>query len=269
MPGNPTRWRLAKQPCPARRHRVPIGQTSKRHGTEPPSLPRGCRFPCRSDSRRPRVRRGRPRNSAVYRRGDSYPWAVGETSGLRDHRRTASTVARRLRTVSTRPPTPHGVPRFPEPCHTTRRVIGHGDMGPLEHRRAKRVERPVAFIGCRRIRRACRGPYGNDPRGMAQRTAHDDDVAKIQGLGGPDPAGATTPPLPRLVRSPPSRAGRLRRAHRRVRNPQRPGRSRGAPRQASFDEALSESGYPVMWAIAWRARSASWICDTIGSFRKP
>lgn len=25
--------------------------------------------------------------------------------------------------------------------------------------------------------------------------------------------------------------------------------------------AVDESGYPVLWAIAWRARSAAWLLD--------
>ena len=147
-------------------------------------------------------------------------------------------------------------PSFSRALSSTRSVIGHGDLGPWNI--VVRDGVPVAFIDW---------DYAGPVRAiwdLAQAAwlnvqLHDDDVAELQALAGPDERA-------RQLRlfvdayglSMVERDGFVARVAEFAIHSAREEAVEHAVTQASGN-AVDEAGYPVLWAIAWRARSASWI----------
>jgi Ser/Thr protein kinase RdoA (MazF antagonist) len=145
------------------------------------------------------------------------------------------------------------------------RVIGHGDTGPWNI--VGRQGRPEAFIDWEFA-----GPI--DPLWELAETAwlnaqlHDDDVAALHGL--PD-ASARAGQLRAIVDgyglARPARDDFVDRLLDVAVHSARAEVVQGGVTMEST-AAVAADGYPVLWAIAWRARSASWIARHRGLLRR-
>ncbi len=147
-------------------------------------------------------------------------------------------------------------PSFARSLPAGRWVIGHGDLGPWNI--VVRDGRPVAFIDWDYA-----GPVGAI-WDLAQTAwlnvqLHDDDVAELQGLSSVrdrarqlrlfvDAYGLSLTERDGLV-------GCM--AEYAIHSAREEAVEHGVNQASS--RAVEETGYPIMWAIAWRARSASWI----------
>lgn len=195
------------------------------------------------------------RETLAYIEGESpqpRPWSDEALASIGDlvcrlHVATATFVP---------PPTPRWQPSPTRDLPGDRPVIGHGDLGPWNI--LARNDLPVAFIDW-------------DTAGPVDATwdlalaawlnvaLHDDDVAELTGLA---PAATRARQLRGLVDA--YGLDRVRRerfvsqlaevaihdaAHEAVSGAVTPGST----------DAVDATGFPVMWAIAWRARSAAWI----------
>jgi hypothetical protein len=154
------------------------------------------------------------------------------------------------------PANPCWRPSFARTLPAARYVIGHGDLGPWNI--VARTGLPVAFIDWDYA-----GPVGAI-WDLAQAAwlnvqLHDDDVAALQGLPDPkerarqlrlfvDEYGLARDERESFVDCMAEYAIHSAREEA-IEHAVRPGST----------AAVNEAGYPVMWAIAWRARSASWI----------
>jgi len=135
-------------------------------------------------------------------------------------------------------------------------VIGHGDLGPWNI--VVRDGLPVAFIDWDYA-----GPVGAI-WDLAQAAwlnvqLHDEDVAELQGLSSlhdrarqlrlfVDAYGLSLTERDGLVACMAEYA---------IHSAREEAVEHGVSQTSG--QAVEETGYPVMWAIAWRARSASWI----------
>jgi aminoglycoside phosphotransferase (APT) family kinase protein len=137
-----------------------------------------------------------------------------------------------------------------------RRVIGHGDLGPWNI--VARDGLPVAFIDWDHA-----GPVGAI-WDLAQTAwlnvqLHDDDVAELQGLSDLHDRGRQLRLFVDAYGLPLSeREGLVASiAEFAIHSAREEAIEHGV--KPTSNQAVDESGYPIMWAIAWWARSASWI----------
>lgn len=135
-------------------------------------------------------------------------------------------------------------------------VIGHGDLGPWNV--VSRNGLPVAFIDWDTA-----GPVGAlwDLAYVAWLNVqlHDDDIARHHGL----PDAATRGQHLRVLLDgyglpPKERSGFVRRiAEVAVHEAKDEAVQAGVTRESTA--GVLDDGYPILWAVTWRARSASWI----------
>ncbi len=145
------------------------------------------------------------------------------------------------------------------------RVIGHGDAGPWN------IVGP-AGEPCFLIDWEFAGPI--DPQWeLAEATwlnaqLHDDDIAALQGL--PDAAGRARQVRAIVDGYGLGRADRADFADRLVDVAVHSARAEVVQHGVTMEstEAVAADGYPVLWGIAWRARSASWIARHRGLLRR-
>jgi hypothetical protein len=147
-------------------------------------------------------------------------------------------------------------PAFSRELPGTRRVIGHGDLGPWNV--VARSGVPVAFIDWDYA-----GPVGAicdiAQAAWLNVQLHDDDVARLQDLGGPyERARQLRLFLDEYGLPLNERDGFVARVAEYAIHSAREEAVEHSVTETSTS-AVSQDGYPVLWAIAWRARSASWI----------
>jgi Ser/Thr protein kinase RdoA (MazF antagonist) len=139
----------------------------------------------------------------------------------------------------------------------SRPVIGHGDLGPWNV--LARDGMPVAFIDWDNA-----GPVDAywELAQVAWLNAqlHDDDVAERNGLQSPETRARQLAILADGYELPPAdRAGLV---DRMVEFAVRAAREEAVAYQVGPDTTSPASdGFPIVWAIAWRARGAAWMLD--------
>lgn len=148
-------------------------------------------------------------------------------------------------------------PWFARALGGDRCVIGHGDLGPWNI--LAREGRPVAFIDWDNA-----GPI--DARWDLAQTAwlnaqlHDDDVAELNDLAPPEDRARQL----RLVVDGYglARADRVGFVDRMIEFALRSARDEAVEHRVGPGTASpAHDGYPVLWAVAWRARAAAWMLD--------
>ena len=152
---------------------------------------------------------------------------------------------------------PHWRPWFARSLPGRRPVIGHGDLGPWNI--LARNGEPVAFVDWDNV-----GPVDAlwELAQVAWLNAqlHDDDVAELNGLGSP---GARARQVRLIVDGygldPSERVGFV---DRMIEFAIRSAREEAADYHvAPSSVSPAEDGFPVLWAVTWRARAAAWMID--------
>lgn len=135
-------------------------------------------------------------------------------------------------------------------------VIGHGDLGPWNI--VSREGLPVAFIDWDTA-----GPMGAkwDLAFAAWLNVqlHDDDVAEIKGLGDVDQRARHLRVLLDAYGLPKDERASFVTQIAELAVHEARDEAVKAKVTPNSTEAVTANGYPVLWAVSWRARSASWI----------
>ncbi len=139
----------------------------------------------------------------------------------------------------------------------TRPVIGHGDLGPWNI--LARDGLPVAFIDWDNA-----GPvdavWELAQAGWLNAQLHDDDVAESNDLPSPSDRAAQVAAL--LDGYALDRAARAGFVEKMIEFAVRSSRDEALLHQVGPDTASpADDGFPVLWAVTWRARAAAWMLD--------